>query len=91
MRFGPLVKDLYILEAVGEKGVRLTSWISVRGELYAGGFFDKIVTRKLLYDMSGERLAELDAFRRNSVGHEYGLKLNKILFSHKSRGKIGAK
>lgn len=91
MRFGPQLKDLYILEAVGDKGVRLTSWISVRRELYAGGFFDKIVTRKLLYDMSEERLAELDNFRRNSVGHEYGLKLNKILIPHKSRGKIGAK
>ena len=43
MRFGPQLKDLYILEAVGDKGVRLTSWISVRRELYAGGFFDKIV------------------------------------------------
>ena len=60
LRFGEQVKDLYILEAVGGKGVRLTSWINIRTELYTGGFFDKIVTRKLLYEMTTDRLNDLD-------------------------------
>lgn len=69
LRFGDTVKDLFILEAVGDRGVRITSWINLRTELYVGGFFDKICTRKLIYEMTSERLTDLDQFRRNSVGH----------------------
>lgn len=60
LRFGELVKDLYILEAVGDRGVRITSWLNIRSELYPGGFFEKIVTRKLLYEMTSEKLTDLD-------------------------------
>ena len=52
LRFGDYVKDLYILEAVGDRGVRITSWINLRSELYVNGFFEKIVTRKLMYEMT---------------------------------------
>ena len=54
LRFGETLNDLYILEAVGEKGVRLTSWFNIRTELKEDGFFDKIITRKLLFDMKAE-------------------------------------
>ena len=81
LRFGEFVKDLYILEAVGEKGVRLTSWYNTRTEVYHGGFFDKIATRKLIFDMTSEKLADLDQFRRNSVGHQYGIHPSKLLFN----------
>lgn len=91
MRFGDTLKDIYILEAVGERGVRMTSWMSIRSQLYAGGFFDKIVTRKLIYEMTSERLNDLDQFRRNSVGHAYGLKPSKILFTNRSETKLGDK
>lgn len=60
LRFGDFLKDLYILEAVGDRGVRITSWVNLRSELYAGGFFEKIQTRKLLYEMTSEKLLELD-------------------------------
>ena len=60
LRFGELVKDLYILEAVGDRGVRITSWLNIRSELYPGGFFEKIITRKLLYEMTSEKLTDLD-------------------------------
>jgi phosphoserine phosphatase len=30
MRFGDSINDLYILEAVGEKGVRMVSWNNLR-------------------------------------------------------------
>jgi hypothetical protein len=56
LRFGDSVKDLYLFEAVGEKGVRLASWVNTRTELYYGGFFEKIATRKLLMEMTGEKL-----------------------------------
>ena len=88
LRFGETIKDLYILEAVGDRGVRMTSWINLRTELYAGGFFDKICTRKLIYEMTSERLADLDAFRRNSVGKKYGLHPTKLLMHTKSRTKL---
>lgn len=84
LRFGESVQDLYILEAVGDKGVRITSWINIRSELRVGGFFDKIITRKLCYEMTNERLNDLDQFRRNSVGHRYGLSAKKILFNQRS-------
>tara|TARA_B110000285_G_scaffold189028_1_gene215498 strand:- start:133 stop:279 length:147 start_codon:yes stop_codon:yes gene_type:complete len=48
------------LEAVGDRGVRMTSWISLRTELFVGGFFDKVCTRKLIYEMTTERLTDLD-------------------------------
>ena len=60
LRFGEYVKDLYILEAVGDHGVRITSWMNIRSELYPGGFFEKIITRKLLHEMSHEKLSDLD-------------------------------
>ena len=44
LRFGEGFEDLYILEAVGEDGVRLNSWISARW--YVGSYFDKIGYRK---------------------------------------------
>jgi hypothetical protein len=75
-----LIRDLFILEAVGDRGVRITSWLNLRTELYAGGFFDKIVTRKLLYEMNTQKLNDLDQFRKNTVGHNYGLNPTKILF-----------
>jgi len=52
MRFGDNLKDLFVLEAVGERGVRITSWLTIRAELFVGGFFDKICTRKLMMEMS---------------------------------------
>ena len=60
LRFGDSLKEFFILEAVGQRGVRMTNWTSLRTELYVGGFFDKIATRKLLYDMTNERLNDLD-------------------------------
>lgn len=98
LRFGELVKDLFILEAVGDRGVRITSWLNIRSELYPGGFFEKIMTRKLLFEMTSERLADLDQFRRNCVGKQYGLTARKLLFNQssetdlhkKSDGEIGA-
>jgi hypothetical protein len=38
LRFGNNVEDLYLLEAVGDSGVRMVSWISAR--FYLGSFFD---------------------------------------------------
>jgi hypothetical protein len=84
LRFGDTLNDLYILEAVGDRGVRMASWLNLRYELKIGGFFEKIVTRKLIYEMTNKRLDDLDRFRRNSIGHEYGISTSKILFSHKS-------
>ena len=84
LRFGDQVKDLYILEAVGDKGVRIASWYTLRCELYEEGFFEKLVTRKLLYDMTPEKLTDLDIFRRNVVGKSYGLTATKLLFDQPS-------
>ena len=70
-----------MLEAVGDRGVRITSWLSIRTELYVGGFFDKIATRKLLFDMTQERLTDLDNFRKSSVGHHYGMNITPLLFN----------
>ena len=57
------------MEAVSDRGVRLTSWLGIREEVYFGGFFEKIVLRKLVCDMSPERLENLDKFRRKAIGH----------------------
>ena len=84
LRFGDYVKDLYILEAVGDKGVRIVSWMNLRYELHEEGFFEKLVTRKLLYDMTPEKLTDLDMFRRNTVGKRYGLSATKLLFNQPS-------
>lgn len=84
LRFGDQIKDLYVLEAVGDKGVRIASWLTLRSELYEDGFFDKLVTRKLLYDMTPEKLTDLDIFRRNAVGKSYGLTATKLLFDQPS-------
>jgi hypothetical protein len=75
-----MLKDLYILEAVGDKGVRIASWLTIRSELFEEGFFERLVTRKLLYDMTPEKLTDLDLFRRNAVGKSYGLSATKLLF-----------
>jgi hypothetical protein len=76
------------LEAVGDRGVRMTSWLNLRTELYIGGFFEKIVTRKLIYEMTSERLNDLDDFRRATVGHSYGLSPKKLFFNQKSTGNL---
>ena len=81
MRFGDHVKDLYILEAVGETGVRLASWVNIRNELYDRGFYEKLITRKLIFNMTTEKLTNLDMFRRNTVGRSYGLTAAKLLFN----------
>ena len=52
LRFGDQLKDLFCLEAVSDRGVRLISWSNLRYEMYAGGFFDKICIRKLLVEMT---------------------------------------
>ena len=91
LRYGDNVRDLYILEAVGDRGVRMTTWANIRSELYAGGFFDKIVTRKLIYEMTPQRLNDLDLFRRNCVGNRYGLTLKKLMKSHRSEQKLGTR
>lgn len=56
MRFGDSLNQLYIFEAVGDTGVRMIGWNSLRRELYTNGFFEKICTRKLNYEMTNERL-----------------------------------
>ena len=91
LRYGDSVRDLYILEAVGDRGVRMTTWNNIRSELYAGGFFDKIVTRKLIYEMTPQRLNDLDQFRRNCVGNSYGLSIKKLLKSHRSEQQLGSR
>jgi hypothetical protein len=50
LRFGDKIEDLYILEAVGDQGVRLIKWLSVR--VFLGGFFNQIGFRKLLYELT---------------------------------------
>lgn len=60
LRFGETLNDLFVMEAVGDRGVRIVSWARMRTELYGGGFFDKIVTRKLLHEMTPEKLGHLD-------------------------------
>ena len=67
----------------------MTTWNNIRSELYAGGFFDKIVTRKLIYEMTPERLNDLDQFRRNCVGNNYGLTIKKLLNSQRSEKQFG--
>lgn len=89
LRFGDQIKDVYLFEAVGVRGVRLVSWINVRLELYSGGFFEKIVTRKLLLDLNAKLLGDLDNFRRNSTGLKYGLSTSKLLFRQRSEPKVG--
>lgn len=84
LRFGDYVKDLYILESVGDRGVRMVSWMNLRHELHEEGYFEKLVTRKLLYDMTPEKLTDLDVFRRNTVGKRYGLTATKLLFNQPS-------
>ena len=69
----------------------MTTWNNIRSELYAGGFFDKIVTRKLIYEMTPQRLNDLDQFRRNAVGNSYGLSLKKLLKSHRSEQQLGTR
>lgn len=69
LRYGDQLKDLYILEAIGDLGVRIVSWYNLRDQLSAGesagtGIFEKIVTRKLLFQITEKRLQDLDAFRR---------------------------
>jgi len=58
----------------------MTSWMNVREELYPGGFFEKILVRKLVCEMSSEKLDSLDQFRKNALGHKYGLNTLKIAF-----------
>lgn len=88
LRFGDSLRDLYVFEAVGDRGVRITSWISLRHEIYVNGFFDKICTRKLLFEMTPDRLNDLDQFRRNTVGHKYGLSPTRVIFTTKSQGNL---
>lgn len=81
LRFGENIEDLYILESVGDEGVRMTSWTCAR--YYVGSYFDKIGYRKLNYELTLKQLNDFDAFRRNSTGKEYGINLRKI-FTNKS-------
>ena len=68
LRFGDQLKDLYILEAVGKMGVRIVSWENLREQLHHNGFFEKLVTRKLLFQATERKLTSLDTFRRKVVG-----------------------
>ena len=81
LRFGENIDDLYVLESVGDEGVRMTSWTCARH--YVGSYFDKIGYRKLNYELTLKQLNDFDTFRRNSTGKEYGLNLKKI-FTNKS-------
>merc|ERR1712146_853806 len=64
LRFGNEVQDLYVLESVGEDGVRLTSWLCARG--YVGNFFNKVGFRKLNYELDDQALDDFDVFRKKS-------------------------
>lgn len=57
--------------------------------MYNRGFFEKIATRKLLLNMTGKKLSDLDHFRKNSMGLNYGLSPSVFLFKSKSEPKIG--
>jgi len=50
LRFGENVDDLYILESVGDEGVRMVSWLCARQ--YVGSYFDIIGYRKLNYELT---------------------------------------
>lgn len=47
LRYGDSVKDLYFMEAVGSKGVRMVSWRNFRDQIGEFGIVEKVVTRKL--------------------------------------------
>jgi len=82
LRFGDSLNQLFIFEAVGDTGVRIIGWNSLRRELFTNGFFEKICTRKLNYDMTNERLGDLDKFRQNSMGKKYKIPFKKFIFNH---------
>ena len=71
LRFGDSLNQLFIFEAVGDTGVRIIGWNSLRRELFTNGFFEKICTRKLNYDMTNERLGE--ARREDNLHEEWEL------------------
>lgn len=77
LRFGNEVQDLYILESVGEDGVRLTSWLCARG--YIGNFFNKVGFRKLNYELEDRALEDFDVFRKKSCGKKYALNFSKLI------------
>ena len=81
MRFGNSLKELMVLEAVADKGVRMIQWMKIRAELYENGFFNKICIRKLVANMTDERLKNLDNFRKNCFGKEYGIKVKDVIWS----------
>ena len=81
MRFGSSIDDLYVLEAVGEFGVRLVSWHQVR--FYLGSFFNQISYRKLFHTIETKELKSLDEFRKNAVGKQYSVGVKKF-FTTKS-------
>lgn len=66
----------------------MIGWNSLRRELYTNGFFEKICTRKLNYEMTNERLKDLDKFRQNSIGKKYKIPFKKFIFNHQSTANL---
>ena len=50
LRYGNVMDDLFIMEAIGEEGVRLNPWCEARQ--FIGNIFDQVGWRKLNFDRS---------------------------------------
>lgn len=69
--------DVYVLEVIGNHGVRLVSWYDFRMQL--GYFYEKICFRKLNHKLNVHQTQVLNEFRKQTDGNDYSLGIAKLL------------
>lgn len=77
LKYSESSRDIFLLESVGECGVRLRPWHEVRQAI--GSYYSRICFRGLSCVMSRSQLKSLNEFRKRVVGSKYAVTASKLL------------
>ena len=69
---------MYIVEAVGSRGVSINSWSSLRDHIGTGRFYEKMIHRHINFSRENKMVDNLETFLNEAIGLKYGLSALKL-------------
>ena len=72
-------KEIYMVEATGNRGVALNKWEYLRQHCGSGKFYEKVVFRHVDFPRTNDMVDDLEQFLKEAIGQRYGIGSKKLM------------